>query len=145
MAATVTVACKYPPGIIMRAGQFVTRQVPVLGGGMRDEKVWQASNKRVEIKGPRRGVTGGDDPASPNNDGYALTFGVDADIVAQWMKDNADSDLVLNGLVIVHGDMKEIKAQTKAGRDQKTGLEPLSPSGDTRVPKNVSRVTEKAA
>ena len=138
-ANTVTVACKIQNGLRLRGGSFYEVSVPVLGGGLRVEKQWRANGTEVLIKGPGRDPARGDDPSSPNNDGYALTFGVDAEFMEAWLKDNADLDAVKNGLILVHSNKTELKAQTREFRDQRTGLEPLSQAGDPRVPKKVGK------
>lgn len=134
-ASTVTVACKVPNGLILRLGKMDETSVPVLGGGMRTEKVWRYTGQKIDIKGPKRAVENGD-PESPIADGYALTFGVPADQMAKWMEDNADSDVVRNKLIVVHEKRAELKAMTHESRDTRTGLEPMSQTRDRRLPKS---------
>ena len=135
MPGTVTVACKYPNGLTLRLGAFHDADEQVMGGGVRTFKQWRENGVRVQINGPRRGV-GGDDPSSPNFDGYALTHGVDADYMEAWLEANKDLDLVRNGFIKCHAKASELKAMTRDHRDQRTGLEPLSQKGDARVPKS---------
>lgn len=134
-AATVTVACKIPNGLILRIGSMETTRVPVLGGGMRDEKKWRWNGAEVQIAGPKRRVESGD-PDSPVADGYALTFGVNAEFMARWIAENKDSDIVTKGLILVHEKRDELKAQTFEHRDARTGLEPMAQSDDKRIPKS---------
>lgn len=140
MPGHVTVACKVPNGLRLRLGKWNEVSRPVMGGGVRVEKEWQPTGDTILIKGPKRGHMI-DDPRSPVSDGFALTHGVDADAMAQWLKDNADHDAVVNGLLCVAAKQEDLKAQTKDARDVKTGLEPLTTGPrpedrDKRVPKN---------
>jgi len=131
---TVSVACKVPNGLILRVGAFETITVPVLGGGLRDEKIWRATADQIKINGPKRAMESGD-PDSPVADGYALTFGVNADLMAKWMADNADSDIVRNHLIVVNTKREDLKAMTKEGRTARTGLEPMAQGKDPRLPR----------
>ena len=143
MPGTVTVACKFPNGLQLRLGKFHDVDEQVMGGGVRVAKKWiENPGERVHINGPRRGV-GGDDPSSPNFDGYALTHGVDADFMEAWLEANKDLDLVRNGFIKVNSKPNELKAMTREYRDMRSGLEPLDPSGDARVPKSKTPVTKR--
>ena len=133
-AATVTVACKVPNGLILRLGTMETSPVPILGGGTRSEKRWRYDGAQVRINGPKRAVEGGD-PSSPIANGYALTFGVPSEFMKRWMADNKDSDIVQKGLIVVHEKRDELKAMTAEHRDTRTGLEPMAQDDDKRIPK----------
>ena len=55
MAATVTVACKIPNGLVLRVGEWETRLESV-GGGMREIKQWQSRGAPVTVAGPAREI-----------------------------------------------------------------------------------------
>ena len=139
MVETVTVACKYPRGLTIRAGEFRDIQRPAHGGGFVTERQWVPTGRTAYIKGPKRAIPDGDpaDPMSASADGYALTFGVDKDIIDQWLADNKDSDIVTSGMIRVNTKASELKAMTREFRDTASGLEPLKQSGDPRVPRMV--------
>lgn len=144
MPGQVTVACKYPNGLVLRLGDWHDVDVPVMGGGVKTEHQWRASGKQVTINGPRRrGPV--DDPMSPLSDGFALTHNVDADFMAKWFEDNKDHDLVRNGLLVYAAKQEDIKSKTRNSRDTRTGMEPLDMSGDRRVPKAIVKDDRKAA
>jgi hypothetical protein len=138
---TVTVACKVPNGLLLRLGEFRDYDEPVVGGGVRTSKIWRQIGEPIHIKGPKRGMVG-DDPFSPNADGYALTFGVPEDFMTKWLDENKDHDLVRNNLIRVSAKTQDLKAMTKESRDVATGLEPLNPKGDARVPKSITKKTD---
>lgn len=141
MASTVTVACKLPNGLIMRAFQFVQRSEQVMGGGSRDVKTAIDTGVRVVINGtaaPR-----GQAPVDANGDtillvgGFALTPNVDAEIWEIWKEQNKDSAIVKNGLILAHAKTMDARAESKEKARLRSGLEPMTPpdkGGDPRMP-----------
>ncbi len=141
-AQTVVIACKYPRGLDIRLGSVKEVRVPVAGGTYASEMRWQPDGRRIHIKGPKRGMNS-DDPESANTDGYALTFGVDKESAEKWFEDNAESALVLNGLIKMSTSRGELKAMTRDYAKQKSGIEPLDPNGDPRTPRRVKREEDR--
>jgi hypothetical protein len=134
--ATVTVGCKWGPGLNIRIGAFHEITVTDRFGGFRQEKQWRPE-KTIAIKGPNQ------KGAIQTQDGYALTHGVDADEFALWLDANKDLDLVRNGLIEAHEKPNELRAMTREGRETKTGIEPLALDDkgrmvDARIPKPAS-------
>ena len=82
--ATVTVGCKWGPGLNIRIGAFHEITVTDRFGGFRQEKQWRPE-KTIAIKGPNQ------KGAIQTQDGYALTHGVDADEFALWLNLSADA------------------------------------------------------
>lgn len=132
MPGTVTVGCKIPNGIIMRAFKMEPRVELLQGGATRETKVAVPVGEPVTIKGPGRldRVQRG-----PVASGYALTFNVDADTFEAWYAAHQHTDMVRNELVIAHAKQNEVSAVARANEGRRTGLEPMDPSGDPRSPK----------
>lgn len=122
---TVTVACKHPNGLILRTFEPSTQKVPVLGGGFAEEKVFKPTGNRIAVKGPAHRLEVA--PNAPISSGYALTYGVDADLWAKWYEQNKESPLVRNGVVFAHEKQGNVEAETREKRDVKTGFEPVEP------------------
>lgn len=133
----VTVACKVPNGLLLRIGNWQDYNVSDRFGGTRAEKIWVPVGEPVKINGPARGF--GEPPRHPEQDGFALTHGVDADFFAKWMHDNADLDVVKHGLIKAHEKPMELKAQTREAAHVKSGMEPLELDGGQMVDKRIPR------
>src|SRR5689334_3743064 len=114
---TVTVGLKSPNGLILRLfkQEEVVEQTP---SGPRTVKQFfpNLNAGSVELKG-YGGAAFGQTQRHTIVGQYALTPGVDADFIAEWMKQNKDHDLVKNNLIFVQADESEARAQ---GTDQKT-------------------------
>ena len=134
---TVTVACKVQNGLRLRIGDF-EEETKIIGGAARTYKIWKSHPKQVHIKGPRRRYEVDTAPIQMEN-GFVLTHGVDADFMAKYMKDNADSDIIQRGLLKVIPKVNDSEAVLRDARDARTGLEPMAQSDDPRQPKKVSR------
>lgn len=121
-AKTVTVACKYPPGLLLRIFKYVEQPVPV-PGGVRQEKVAMQIGDTIKINGPGAPVR----QQSPHETagGFALTHNVDADVMAAWMEQNADSALVKNGLIFVAASRDAARHRAEDHAAVRTGIEPL--------------------
>lgn len=120
---TVTVACKHPPGILMRVFEMDEYEVPVLGGGMRKERRAVAVGDPIKINGPA--VPYGQRPSFVIAGGYALTPNVPADFARAWMEQNKSSDLVKNSVIFIHEKADYATEKAKEQRAVKSGLEPL--------------------
>lgn len=142
---TVTVACKIPNGLSLRVGDFVDVTERSATAAV-TTAVWRPRENAVEIKGPKRDQYGRD-----MEGGYALTHGVPKDFWDQWMKENKDSPLVVNKLILAHGKADSAVAEAKENEKRRSGLEPLDMSmttvsgrqvpSDPRVPRKVAQMT----
>jgi hypothetical protein len=131
MPGTVTVGCKIPNGIIIRAFRMVPRQELLMGGSTRETKLAEPFGEPIKIVGPGRIDR---TERGPHASGYALTFNVDADVWDAWHTANQDTDMIRNQLVIAHAKQVEVSATARANEGRRSGLEPINPHGDTRSP-----------
>lgn len=140
---TVTVACKYGPGLLLRVFKFVKQPVPG-PGGVRDEDVAMQVGDAVQINGPAAPVR----QQSPHDvsGGFALTHNVDADFMKLWFEQNKTSDLVKNGLIFVAPSRADARDRAEDHKDTRTGIEPLDMStkreGDRDVVKDIRVIRE---
>lgn len=143
-ARTVTVACNMPHGIVLRAFRPVVVSQAVLGGGTRDVTEHYETGQRFRISGnaiPAAREPGKVYPEIAN--GYALTPGVPAELWEEWLKANKETPLVVNRCVFAVE--RDPVGEAKRQGEQKSGLEPIDPAGDKRMPRggqNVSKVTQ---
>lgn len=129
-ATAVVVACKHPPGILMRKFEFDEFDAPVLGGGMRKEKRSFAVGEPFRVFGPA--VPYGQAPRCRIVHGFALTTNVPGDLARAWMEQNKSSHLVKNGLIEVFPDLASAEAECKKRRGMLSGLEQLDVSMTTK-------------
>lgn len=136
----VTVACKMPHGLILRAFEEYDDLIPVLGHGgtVRVEKRYrEIPGKRVMIYGTA--VVFGQQPKTRIVGGYALTEGVDKNFWDAWLAANKDLDLIKNRLVFAYDTTERAADAAKEHRSTTSGLEPLKPDNDPRRPKSPHR------
>jgi|GEM_PF-344325 len=128
---TVTVACKYGPGIILRGFVKTEATREVMGGGTQKYALWEPTGETHTIRGPvannaayRRigelpeGIVGG----------YMLNQGVPRDLWECWLDQNKHSDLVRNRVVFAAPDYHRAMDEARDLKDTKSGLEPIDPS-----------------
>lgn len=141
---TVTVRCKHPAGLLLRV--FDLHDVEVPGrDGTKTEKMAHQVGDTVKINGCRIPLDRNGTPKEIDFlivGGYALTPDVDADFFAKWMSQNKDSDMVKNDLIGYASTEEAAKKEAKDRRKVLSGLEPLVPDTDPRIPR---RVDGKAA
>jgi len=128
MAGTVVVACKHPNGMILRLFDMVKVMYDVQGGGKREveEARERPGSKHVVINGPATPFGGR--PKGPIEGGYVLTFGVDAEFFAEWMKQHRDTDYVKNQIIKGYNKEADAVVESRKLESVKTGLEPIDPS-----------------
>lgn len=144
--AKVVVACKLPHGLRLRLFKEHEERELVMGGGSRAVKVHRALPGSVVVNGVRQAQFGQLTMARIVG-GYALTEGVDKDFFDEWMRQNRENPVVVEGLI--HGaenaDMAVGKAKEQA--ELRHGLEPLNKDGDPRARRsanpNLANVTEE--
>lgn len=134
MPGTVTVACKLPNGIFLRVFDMVETQEPVMGGGYRTVKMAREKGQRVRLNGFSHAQNRA--PNSPIREGFALTYGVDKDLWDLWKSQNADTDMVKNGLVFAHEKDANTLAEIREKKDTRSGLERLDPN---KLPKGIKK------
>ena len=71
-----------------------------------------------------------------------MTFNVPKDFFDEWMRQNATTDMVKNGLIFAAKKRENVVAQARDHKTLRSGLEPLRPDAtgkdaDKRVPKKV--------
>ena len=87
------------------------------------------------IGAPPEGTVWPDRPQMAN--GFAMTFGVDRDLWEAWLEQNAENSFVKNGLIFAQPKVDDAKAQACDNRDRDSGLGPLKPDTDRRMPKKL--------
>ena len=120
---TVTIACKLPHGLKLRVFDMVERTEHVMGGGSRAFKLAQPKEKTFNIAGfahPQNAA-----PKAQLIEGYALTHGVDKDFWDLWIAQNADADMVKNGLIFAHVKQQDTNAEAREKKTTRSGLERL--------------------
>lgn len=135
--AKVTVACKLPHGLLLRTFEMGSRMIPA--GPIGVVKIEQAVVRGEPVRINGTAVPFGKIPnfiITPS--GYALTAGVDKDFFDLWLAQNKDSDVVSKGLVFAHESNDHVRGMAEDRKDFRSGLEPLDPNGDKRVPKGSS-------
>lgn len=129
--AKVTVACKLPHGLRIRAFEFVTENEPVMGGGIKEVRVARPRGEPILINGTA--FPFGQVPNYRIVAGYALTEGVDKDTWDAWLEDNKNSAMVRNGMIFAYEKTAEAVDAAKDHRKLKSGLEPLHLDSDGQL------------
>lgn len=125
---TVTVALKYPHGLQLRLFNMVEVQEAQQGGGTRTVmRAQPRGDARVQLKGYLEKYDVALPPAARSSS-FALTHGVSRAFMEEWLKQNADHDLVKNGLLFIQGSSESARAQAREHAEIKCGLEPVDPS-----------------
>jgi hypothetical protein len=131
---TVTVGCKLPNGLVLRLYRSEEVTVPVSGGGIAKEKRARQVGGDVQLNG--FASVFGEAPKALVIGGYAMTPNVDSAFFEEWLKQNKGSDLIENKLVFAHKTEASAKDQAKDQAKVHSGLEPLSPNVDKRIPRS---------
>lgn len=145
-AKTVTVGLKSPNGLILRLFQFdeVVENTPS-GPRVFKQSFPIIDAGTVELKG-YGGAAFGIKQDHRIIGQYALTTGVDAEFMREWMKQNEKHELVKNKLIFIHADEASAADQGRDQREVWDGLNPLRMHGtkkDPRVPKKVRTMSKK--
>ncbi len=127
MAGTVIIGCNQPNGIKIRLYDFQDTYQDVIGGAARLVKMpVPRGDMVVKLNGPS--VPQGRDPRFPvigmrPREGYALTK-VDEEFATEWFKQNANTALVQNKVVIMH--QKDTPGMAKEMKAIRNGSEPFN-------------------
>lgn len=139
MVDVVTVACKLRSGLILRTFRKEQIQLPVIGGGMRDTVQYLPTGEQYIVNGNTAPwatpLLDSEGNAIMMEQSFALTPNIPKAFWELWLSQNATSAVVKNGLIFASAKPLELRAEAKAKRDQKHGLEPIdvhSESGDLR-------------
>ena len=146
----VTVACKVPNGIIMRAFEWQMEDVPVFGGGVKTQKVARPTGDQVLIHGPA--FPFGEQPKCLIVGGFALTPNVDAEIWDIWLEQNKNSDLVKKNQIMAHEKQDDASGWATEHASVRSGLEGVNPAtvkdkdgkerpADARMPRGTPNIT----
>lgn len=128
--AKVTVACKLPNGILLRVFDWIERDIPVMGGGVKTVRESMPMGEPVMIRG--NATPHGEVPTMLLAGGYALTPNVDKETWLAWLKQNEGSDLVKQRLIFAHDRTEHAEGQAREQASLRSGLEPVDP-GTTKV------------
>jgi hypothetical protein len=137
--STVTVACKVPIGIELQLQRKSQVPEPVMNtGAVRMVDRWEKYGRTIAVFGPAypvgqtpRGMW--DKPAI--HGGYALTPNVPADFWDEWLEQNRENPVVTAGLIFAHARRENTIAEAREKKDLRSGLEPLNPDNDPRMPR----------
>jgi hypothetical protein len=140
MGAKVTVASKLPFRLEMQLCKKRVEQRRHQGQCWQ-ETIFHKDGPIVTINGtayPQGGTVPEGFPSRPEMvAGYALTHGVDADLYAAWAIENKDTDMLRNKLIFAFEKLDSTKGMAKDGKDLDSGLGPLVPDTDRRMPKKM--------
>lgn len=143
---TVIVACKIPTGLELQlcVSREFWEDTPT-GAKKREKFVRTGKTVLIEGCGYPSGTPPKGYPERPHMvGGYALTYGVDKEFWDAWLKQNVESSFVISGQIFAHGQPESIRSNAKENKDVRSGLEPLQPDNDPRMPKamnsNITKV-----
>lgn len=136
---TVTVACKFPPGLRLQLCRRVDYQEQTLAG--------TRPAHRFDKVGPVYVVRG---PSEPNGQipkgykrpvvegGFALTSNIPADFWEEWLEQNKEMEIVKNGFIFAHAGRDHAEGLAQEREALRTGFEPIVPDSDPRIPKSTN-------
>ena len=128
--ATVTVFCKWPGGMILRAGKMVEQPMPSpLGAPISELRFRETGRHRVNGPAAPFGIA----PRAPVIGGYAITKGVPKELWDAWHNANKDADYVRNRIIYAEEDESYGRDKAYDLRSVETGFEPLSQGKDKRA------------
>jgi len=142
-ARTVVVACKIPNGLVLQLCQKRKQREQGLGV-TRDVEVFTKVGDTITVAGPaypNGPVPKGFKKRPDDADGYALTHNVPADFWEQWERQNAEADYVKSGMIFAFSELESIRDKARDGERLKSGLQPLDPDGDLRVPGSIGPIS----
>lgn len=143
----VTVACKLPNGLILRTFKKERLQRPVIGGGMREVEEYSPTGQQFIVNGNTAPYAkplldaNGDQVMLEQS--FALTHNIPKDFWELWLEQNKDAPCVKHGLIFATSKPLELRAQAKAHRDQRHGLEPIDVHPEANDPRNPARRASK--
>ena len=139
--AKVTVACKLPAGIVMRAYVPGTEPEVVLGGGTRDRTVFRPTGEEAVIFGTAAPF--GQAPKCNVVAGFALTPNVKKDLFDNWYSANKDGALVKNRLIFAYESLDRVQDRARESEKAISGFEPIDPDDPGKKVKGISKADRK--
>lgn len=137
--AKVTVACKIGVGwfqLQLCRKEIVDEQTQT---GVRQVTRYTRTGSIVRVRGTAypRGTPPEGFPERPQIiHGAALTPGIDKDFWDEWLDQNRLNPVVVNGLIFAHEASDSLAAMAAEHKDVTSGLDPINPKGDSRMPKS---------
>lgn len=130
----ITVGCKIPTGFVMQLYEQIRVSTPILGGGLRDEMVPRAlPGETIRLNGCR--APWGENPGHEIKHATGLTFNVPKDFWDEWYRQYEGSPLLENEVIFAQPDRKSLVDQARDEKDRWTGLAPVVPDTDPRIPR----------
>jgi len=148
---TVTVACKMPNGVILRAWEMVPHTEPLFGGGARETSVavpvMDPSNPLSQWEFTVRGnaidiakASLGDLPNLAH--GYSLTPGVPRELWEKWIEANKHAPMVKNNLIYALDDEASARDWSREHQKVRSGLEPIDPAAPGRAVPGIEKAVD---
>ncbi len=134
----VTVACKI--GVPWFALQLCEKREVMENTQTGPRKVteYARTGNIVHIRGTSypRGTPPVGFPEKPQIiNGYALTKNVDKDFWDKWYEQNKKAPYVVSGMIMAHETIDAVRGSTSDHNGHMSGLEPMRPDNDPRVPR----------
>ncbi len=139
--AKVTVACKLPGGIVLRAYVESSESEAVLGGGTREAKVFRWNGEEATVFGVS--VPFGQVPKCLIVGGYALTPNVPKDLWDNWLAANRNSDMVKHRLIFAHERADYAQDKAKEHEATRSGFEPIDPANPGKKIRGIEKADIK--
>lgn len=121
----VTVACKVPNGFVLQCFERVDSTEPSPAGA-RTVEIARKVYESYTLNGPARPMTGAPAPYLIIG-GYGLTPNIPKKVWEHWKRDNAEADIVKNGLIFAHEKLERVQSEAKDRRSIRSNMEPLDP------------------
>jgi hypothetical protein len=141
---TVIVGLKSPNGIILQLQKKELVRYPKRDGSMAEIEEWHPDYEKPTYTLNGNRVPFGQEPKCLIVGGFAMTSGIPKDFWDEWRKQNANLDLVKNGMIFAHGTEDGARSQGTERRELRSGQEPLRMEKgnlDERLPKKRDPVT----
>lgn len=141
--AKVTVACKLPHGIILRGFLEREERELVMGGGVRETKVFRPTGERQVVHGSV--LPFGAVPPYPIVGGYALTENVSKDLWDSWVAVNKDAEIVKRRLIFAYENPNKASDEARSNVKELSGFEPIDPDNPGKRMKGIEKANPKEA
>jgi hypothetical protein len=143
---TVCVGLKHPSGLILRLFDMTDTPEPQRDGGYKTVQLARprtvaegALNGEVRLKGYSVRSAQQALPHQPAS--YAITENVPEAFFKEWIRQNSDSDLVNNKLLVWGRNRAHVEAQIREYEGQLMGFEPIDPQN---LPRGISTFNKEA-
>lgn len=136
---TVIIACKFNTGVVLQLCRKTDYVEEGLNGSRKRER-WDKFGETYTVRGP---AIAADNVLLPKGmkrpsleGGYALTPGIPADFWAEWLVQNKDNPIVVNGMIFAHESRDQVEGMAADREELRSGFEPIVPDSDPRIPKS---------